>query len=175
MAIIQCANDVETLLEDLKRGKIITNICKNKYIKQMQNGLLNVIQFVAEQNKKEGSKYYLDCSKTHNKKTKDGDMMHSFFFLSKDLGKQENRMKRCQIRKQFKDTASNYAILDMVVQDIVAGRRKLPQDLMEQPIVLIRSKWMKKIARRNRKKGGRRKKVKLSVQHNCVPLTAVKS
>lgn len=171
MVIIQCANDVKTLLEDLKAGKIITNISKSKHMKQLQNGLINLIQFVREQNKKGQSKYYLDCSKTHNKKTREGDadMMHSFFFLSKELGNNKHRMKRCKIRNKFKRSASNHAILDTVVQDIVAGRWTLPEHLLEQPILLIRSRWMKKVARRNKIKWLDEKKPRRFI----LPTTAV--
>ena len=162
------ATDLKTLLADLMEGKIITAFQNNPHIKHLQYGILDLQKFAKEMNKqnKKDVKYWLDCSWTHNIKTKlkSNDMLHSFFFLPKELGTREHRMERCNLRKKFRRTQTQYAILDTVVQEVVEGRRTLPDGLMQQPILLIRTQWMKKIAKKH--------KLKLPVEYN-VPSTAV--
>ena len=164
MHVVRCAADLKTLLVDVNEGKIITAFNNNPNIKDLQYGMLDLQKFTREQNQKK-VKYCLDCSWTHNKKVRTSDMLHSFFFLPKELGTKEHRMTRCNIRKKFTQKKPQYAILDTVVQDIVEGRQMLPGGFMQQPILLIRTQWMKKVARRN--------KVKLPVQQYRVPLNAV--
>jgi len=166
MQLVRCATDLKTLLADLTEGKIITAFDNNPNISHLQYGMLDLQKFAKKQNKKD-VRYWLDCSWTHNIKTKlkSNDMLHSFFFLPKELGTRDNRMARCKIRKKFRRTQTQYAILDTVVQEIVDGRRSgFPDALMQQPILLIRTQWMEKIAKKY--------KVKLPVQYN-VPSTAV--
>ena len=166
MQLISGATDLKTLLADLMEGKIITAFQNNPHIKELQYGMLDLQKFAKEQNRK-NVKYWLDCSWTHNLKTKpkSNDMLHSFFILPKELGTRDHRMERCNLRKKFRRKQTEYAILDTVVQEIVDGRRSgFPDALMQQPILLIRTQWMKKIAKKY--------KVKLPVQYN-VPSTAV--
>ena len=165
MQLVRCATDLKTLLADLTEGRIITAFDNNPNISHLQYGMLDLQKFARNENKKD-VRYCLDCSWTHNKKTnvQTSDLLHSFFFLPKELKKKKHRMARCKIRKSFEQTKTKYAILDTVVQDVLHGRRSLPDRLLLQPILLLRTQWMKKVARRN--------KVKLPVQY-IVPSTAV--